>query len=65
MTLIIMDICAMVWKALYNFKIKGAQEVRHNRFPFPNVQNNEIYEIFRMFKNNSWINVYYTKNKRL
>ena len=31
---------------------------------FQNVQNNEIFEIFKMFKN-SWINVYCTKNKRL
>ena len=30
-----------------------------------NVQNNEIFEIFKMFKNNSWINVYYAKSKRL
>ena len=56
--------CA-VWKALYNFKIKRAQGARHNQFFFQNVQNNEIFEIFKMFKNNSWINVYYTKSKRL
>ena len=54
-----------VWKALYNFMIKRAQEARHNQFFFQNVQNNEIFEIFKMFKNNSWINVYYTKSKRL
>ena len=54
-----------VWKALYNFKIKRAQEARHNQFFFQNVQNNEIFEIFKMFKNNSWINFYYTKSKRL
>ena len=54
-----------VWKALHNFKIKRAQEARHNQFFFQNVQNNEIFEIFKMFKNNSWINVYYTKSKRL
>ena len=59
MTLLIMAICTVVWKALYNFKIKRAQ------FFFQNVQNNEIFEIFKMFKNNSWINVYYTKSKRL
>ena len=41
-----------VWKALYNFKIKRAQEARHNQFFFQNVQNNKI---FKMFKNNSWI----------
>ena len=51
---------SVVWKALYNFKIKRAQEARHNQFFFQNVQNNEIFDIFKMFKNNSWINVYYT-----
>ena len=39
------------WKALYNFKIKITQETRHNQFFFPDVQNNEIFEIFKMFKN--------------
>ena len=53
-----------VWKALYNFKIKRAQEARHNQFFFQNVQNNEIFEIFKMFRNNSWINVYCKKRKR-
>ena len=47
MTLLIMA----VWKALYDFKIKRAQEARHNQFFFQNVQNNEIFEIFKMFKN--------------
>ena len=42
-----------VWKGLYNFKIKRAQEARHNHFFFQNVQNNHIFEIFKMFKNNS------------
>ena len=65
MTLLIMAICTVVWKALYNFKIKRAQEARHNQFFFQNVQNNEIFEIFKMFKNNSWINFYYTKSKHL
>ena len=51
MTLLIMAICTVVWKALYNFKIKRAQEARHNQFFFQNVQNNEIFEIFKMFKN--------------
>ena len=54
-----------VWKALYNFKIKRTQEARNYQFFFQSVQNNEIFEIFKMFKNNSWINVYYTKSKRL
>ena len=60
-----MVICTVVWKALYNFKIKRAQEARHNQFFFQNFQSNEIFEIFNMFRNNSWINVYYTKSKRL
>ena len=40
--------------------ILRAQEARHNQFFFQIVQNNEIFEIFKMFKN-SWIKVYYTK----
>ena len=54
-----------VWKALRNFKIKRDQEPRHNQFFFQNVQNNEIFEIFKMFENNSWINIYFTKSKSL
>ena len=65
MTLLIMAICTVVWKALHNFKIKRVQEARHNQFFFQNVQNNEIFEILKMFKNSSWLNVYYTKSKRL
>ena len=42
-----------VWKALYNFKIKRAQEARHNLFFFENFQNNEVFETFKMFKSNS------------
>ena len=53
MTLLIMAICTMVWKALYNFKIKRAQEARHNLFFFENFQNNEVFETFKMFKSNS------------
>ena len=53
-----------VWKALYKFKIKRAKEARYNQFLFQNVHNNEIFEIFKMFKNSSWINVYYTNSKR-
>ena len=66
MTLLFMAICsAAVWKALYNFKIKIAQKARHIQYFFQNVQNNEIFEIFKMFINNSWINAYYTKSKRV
>ena len=57
MTLLIMTISTVVWKALYNFKIKRAQEPKNNQFFVQNVQNNEIFEIFKMFKNDSWINV--------
>ena len=65
MNLLIMAICAVVLKALYNFKIKRAQEARHNQFFFQNFQNNEIFEIFKILRNNSCIDVYYTKSKRL
>ena len=40
-----------VWKALHKFQIKRAQEARDKQFSFQNVQNNEIFEIFEMFKN--------------
>ena len=50
MTLLIMDLHSVVWKALCNFKIKN---------------NDETFEIFKIIKNNSWINVSYTKSKRL
>ena len=54
-----------VWKALCNFKVKRAQETRDTQFLFQNVKNNEILEIFKIFKNNRWINVYYTKMQTL
>ena len=56
MTLLIMTISTVVWNALYNFEIKRAQEAKHNQYFFQSVQNNEIFEIFKMFKNNNWIN---------
>ena len=52
MYLLFMTICRVVSKALYNFKIKRAQEARYNQFFFQNVQNNEVFEIFKMFKTN-------------
>ena len=52
-----------VWKALYKFKIKRAKEARNSQFFFQNVKKNEIFEIFKIFKNKSWINVCYTKSK--
>ena len=64
MTLLIMATCTVVWKALYNFKIERAQEARHNQFFLQSVQKNEIFEIFRIFKNNSWIDVYYVHKKQ-
>ena len=54
-----------VWKTLYNFNTKRAQGARDNQFFFQNVQSNKIFEIFKTFKINNWINVYYTKSKRL
>ena len=65
MTLLIMAICRVVSKALYYFKIERAQEARYNQIFFQNVQNNEVFEIFKMFKTNIWINIYYTKSKGL
>ena len=50
---------------LKRVKVKWAQEARDNQFLFQNVQNKEIFEIFKMFKTNRWINVHYTKSKRL
>ena len=44
-------------------KVQRAQEARHSQFLFQNVQNNKIFEIFKMLKSNRWINVYYTKRK--
>ena len=60
-----MALLITLWKTLYNFKLKNAQEVRYNQFFFQNAQINEAFEIFRMFKNNNWINVYYIKSKHL
>ena len=37
-----------IWKTLKNFKTKTVQEARETQFFF---QNNEIFEIFKMFKN--------------
>ena len=49
MTLLIMSICTVLLEKLYT--IKRAQEARQNQFLFQNVQNNEIFEIFKIFKN--------------
>ena len=37
---------------LNRVKVKRAQEARDNQFFFQNVQNNEIFEIFKIFKTN-------------
>ena len=50
---------------LNRVKVKQAEVARVNQFLFQNVQNNEIFEISKMFKNNRWINVYYTKKQTL
>ena len=50
---------------LKRIKVKRDQEARDNQFLFQNVQSNEIFEVLKVFKNNRWINVYYTKSKRL
>ena len=44
---------SVVWKSLYNLKIKRAQEARDKQFQqflIQNVQNNEIFEIFKCSK---------------
>ena len=46
-------------------KVKRAQEARVNQFLFQIVQNNKIFKISKIFKNNCWINVNHTKNKHL
>ena len=40
-----MATCTVLFKKLYKI-------LRHNQFFFQNVQNNEIFEIFKMFKKN-------------
>ena len=53
MTLLMMAICTVLF------------ENRYNLFFFQNVQTNDIFQIFKMFKNNNRINIYYTKSKSL
>ena len=47
-----MAICTVLFEKHYTISIyiKRAQEARHNQFFFQNVQNNEIFEIFKMCK---------------
>ena len=62
-----MAICTVLLEKLYS--ILGWKEPRRQgktQFFFQNVRNNDIFEIFnKMFKNNSWINFYCLKGKRL
>ena len=51
-----MAICTVLFEKHYT--ILRFQKAWHNQFFFQNVQHNEIFEIFKMFKNN-------TKSKRL
>ena len=46
---------------LNRVKVKQAKEARVNQFLLQNVQNNEIFEISKMFKSNCWIKINYTK----
>ena len=54
-----------IWKALYNFQVKRANKARDNHVFSQNIQNNEIFKLFKMFKNKCWINVNYPKSKCL
>ena len=63
MTLLIVDICTVLFEKLY--EILRQKEPRSQDVFFQNVQNNEIFKIFKMSKKISGINVYYTKSKRL
>ena len=51
MTLLIVAMCIVLFeKGLYSFKITRPKEARDNQCFFQNVQNNEVFEIFKMFK---------------
>ena len=65
MTLLLMTICAVLFEKLYAILRYKEPRSQDSHFFLQNVQNNEIFEIFKMFKNNSWINFYNTKSKRL
>ena len=53
MALLNIAIYTVLFQKLYTILRQRAQEARDNQFLIQNVQNNEIYEIFKMFKNNS------------
>ena len=65
MTVLIMAICTVLFEKFYTIFDKMTLEARHNQFFFQSVQNDEIFEIFKMCQNNSRINAHYTKGKRL
>ena len=65
MTLLIMTICTVLFEKLYAILRYKEPRSQDSQFFLQNVQNNEIFDIFKMFKNNSWINFYNTKSKRL
>ena len=65
MTLLIMTICTVLFEKLYAILRYKEPRSQDSHFFLQNVQNNEIFDIFKMFKNNSWINFYNTKSKRL
>ena len=64
MTLLIMTICTVLFEKLYAILRYKEPRSQDSQFFLQNVQNNEIFDIFKMFKNNSSFNVYYTKSKR-
>ena len=64
MVLLIKAICTVLFEKLYTV-LRQKEPRRRDEFFLQNIQNNEIFEIFKIFKNNSWINVYYKKPKRM
>ena len=59
MALLNMVIYTVLFEKQFTILRKRAQEARYYQFAFQNVQYNEIFEIFKMFRNNSWVKVYY------
>ena len=56
----------MALLTMANYRLLFEEHITADNQPlFQNIQNTEILEIFKMFKKNRWINVYYTKSKRL
>ena len=59
MALLNMVIYTVLFEKQFTILRKRAKEARYYQFVFQNVQYNEIFEIFKMFKNKSWVKVYY------